>query len=113
MPCYDERNSPSYTNKHEIERLIRRNNNLAQQRNNNLAQMLCGLCSELHRAGTDSRMYPHGYISRVKGLEEWWKEHQEHDRQREAAEKRAKTLKQEQDLELLNNLARKLGKKII
>ena len=68
-----------------------------------LTRMLCGLCA-------NTQIYD---IRQIIGLEKWWKEHQEQDRQRQAAEKRAKALKKEQDLELLDNLARKLGKKVV
>jgi hypothetical protein len=92
MPCYDERNSPAYINEHEIRPLQREILRL-QDRNNNLTRMLCELCTALQRAGTESKMYPHGYIDRVTGLTQWWKKHQELDRKREWSPLLEKTIK--------------------
>lgn len=93
-------------------------------RNDKLAQMLCGICTRLQRAGQDRSQYPHTYIQDVKGLVEWWKEHQEHDRKREAQEREEKQRRAERqariaarqekrERELLVQLAGKFGKRII
>lgn len=76
-------------------------------RNDKLAQMLCGLCRQQQGNGLGD------LIRKVPGLTEWWKEHQEHDRQREEKERKAKQAERLKDEDQLRKLARKLGKKII
>lgn len=99
MPCYDERNSPSYINEHEIKPL--------QARNDLLARMLCGLLTKMDHNDRAK------YLNQVPGLVAWWVEHQEHDRRREAAERRQKEFEKQQDESRLAALAKKLGRKII
>lgn len=108
MPCNDWGNSrcDGTCNNHEVKRL--------QERNDLLARMLCGLCNQATPGMRDI----------VPGLREWWKEHQEHDRKREAQEKeerqkraerqaRIAARQEKRERELLVQLAGKFGKRII
>ncbi len=89
MPCLDSRDSPSEIyrrhntavehmeerHKEEIEAL--------QARNDELARMLCGLCKAT---------YDHDItFPDVEGLQEWWRQHQIADRERNKVGKIAYT----------------------
>lgn len=92
MPCYDplaERDSAE-------ERI---------QKIQELTRMLCGLCTEITGRGHSLRSIP--------GLPEWWAEHQEEDRIRIEKENKRKEQERKADEQVLNALAKKLGKKVV
>lgn len=104
MPCSDggDRFCDGTCNSSDLKRL--------RERNDKLARLLCALCRTVERRqGTTIPVH----IGDVIGLDAWWKEHKEHDRQREereAQQKRAQRLKEEAQF---YELVKKLGKRVV
>lgn len=86
MPCYDERNSPSYIYENDVRPL--------QQKVEKLEAVLCGIFTQrsgpqYNGAGIaiilDQLDYKKMGVTR-KWIEDWWKNHQAEDKRREARE---------------------------
>jgi hypothetical protein len=98
MPCYDERDSPSYMHA-EFDKERQR----LQARLNNVTQLLCSTCKALDSASHGS------VLGQVPGLYKWWKEHQAIDRRHEREELERKHAIRQKKITDLKKLANELN----
>jgi hypothetical protein len=82
MPCYDERDSPSF-----IHESYKKRDDEQREKINKLTRMLCTLCGTLERGGWSV------LITDTPELQGWWIKHQKQDKLHEAAEKALTKLK--------------------